>query len=129
MVATLAAMSIARDRLGLDAGNIVTVSFLTLALAQVWHVFNMTDPGQPLLVNDVTRNPYVWGAVALCIGLVAAACYVPPLAKVLRLTALDGGAWLLVLAASLAAMIAGKAVTLGLARLLAGTERASSGQA
>ena len=40
----------------------------------------MADPGQPLFANDVTRNPYVWGAVLVCLALIGIACYVPPLA-------------------------------------------------
>ncbi len=118
-LATLAAMALARDGLALDAGAVVTVSFLTLALAQIWHTFNMADPGQPLLVNDVTRNPYVWGAVLLCVGLIAVACHVPPFDEVLKLARPDARTWAIVLATSLSAMILGRIVTLGVGRLLA----------
>jgi P-type Ca2+ transporter type 2C len=118
MLATLAAMVLARDGLGLDGGAVVTLSFLTLALAQIWHVFNMADRGQPLLVNDVTRNPYVWGAVLLCLALIAVACYAPPLAEVLKLTPPDVSGWAIVLATSLSAMVLAKAAAVGLGRLL-----------
>jgi Ca2+-transporting ATPase len=118
-LATLAAMTLARDALALDASAVVTVSFLTLALAQIWHAFNMADPGQPLLVNDVTRNPYVWGAVVLCVGLIAAACHLPPFDEVLKLSQPDTRMWAIVLAASLSAMVLGRIVTLGLGRLMA----------
>jgi Ca2+-transporting ATPase len=77
-LATLAAMALARDGLGLEGGALVTVSFLTLALAQIWHTFNMADPGQSPIVNDVPRNPYVWAAVLVCLALIGVACYVPP---------------------------------------------------
>jgi Ca2+-transporting ATPase len=79
----------------------------------------MGDPGQPLLVNDVTRNPYVWGAVLLCLALIAVACYLPPLAEVLKLRPPDARAWGIVLATSLSAMLLGKALALLLGRLLA----------
>ena len=36
------------------------------------------------LSNEVTRNPWVWGALALCLGLLAAALGIPGLAKVLH---------------------------------------------
>jgi Ca2+-transporting ATPase len=121
-VATLAAMALARH-LGLDGGTIVTVSFLTLALTQVWHTFNMADPGQPAFVNDTTRNPYVWGAVLICLVLIGLACYLPPLAEVLRLASPDARAWAIVLGASLSAMALVRLVTVGLRRLLAASPR------
>ncbi|WP_372837320.1 cation-translocating P-type ATPase, partial [Puniceibacterium confluentis] len=42
--ATLAAFLVAQTSLGMTPDEAVTVSFLTLALAQLWHVFNMRDP-------------------------------------------------------------------------------------
>jgi Ca2+-transporting ATPase len=122
-LATLVAMALARDGFGLEGGAVVTVSFLTLALAQIWHTFNMTDPGQPLLVNDVTRNPYVWGAVLVCLTLIGVACYLPPLAEVLKLTPPDGRAWGIVLGTSLSAMVLGRVVAISLGRRLASTRR------
>jgi Ca2+-transporting ATPase len=122
-LATLAAMTLARDGFGLEGGAIVTVSFLTLALAQIWHTFNMADAGQPRLVNDVTRNPYVWGAVLVCLALIGVACYVPPLAEVLKLTPPDARAWAIVLAASLSAMVLGRVIVAGLGRLLTPSNR------
>jgi Ca2+-transporting ATPase len=122
MLATLTAMVLARDVMTLEGGAIVTVSFLTLAMAQIWHVFNMADPGQPLLVNDVTRNPYVWGAVLVCLGLIAAACYVPPLAEVLKLTSPDARAWAVVLVTSLTSMVLGRMATVGIRRWFAASD-------
>jgi Ca2+-transporting ATPase len=127
--ATLAAMMLARDGMGLDAGAVVTVSFLTLALAQIWHTFNMADRAQPLLVNDVTRNPYVWGAVLVCLALIGVACYVPPLAEVLKLTPPDVRAWAIVLAMSVSAMVLGRFVVLRLGRLLRPSRRTMQGPA
>jgi Ca2+-transporting ATPase len=83
--ATLTAVLSAVWWLGLPASDAVTVSFVTLALGQLWHVFNMRDRGSSPVVNEITRNPYVWAALALCIGLVAVAVYAPPLAGVLAL--------------------------------------------
>lgn len=83
--ATLAAFGLALYRLELDAEAAVTVAFLTLALGQLWNVFNVRAPDAPLLRNDVMRNPFVWGALALCVALVAAAIYVPLVSSVLRL--------------------------------------------
>ncbi len=70
---------------GLPPGQAVTVAFVTLALAQLWNVLNLRDPEAGVLRNDVTGNPWVWAAVALCILLIGAALFVPPLADVLQL--------------------------------------------
>lgn len=94
--ATLGAFALALYWLGLDTGPSVTVAFLTLALAQLWNVFNVRDRGSHLIRNEVTRNPYVWGGIALCLGLIGLALWFPPLASLLALP--DPGANGLVLA-------------------------------
>jgi len=99
-VATLGALVIALTVLGLTGSEAVTISFLTLAFAQLWHVFNMRSTTMPLWRNDVVRNPYVWGALGLCIALLAAAAYIAPLATVLEIVAPGPQAWLLVLGMS-----------------------------
>ena len=71
---TFGALALARLGLDLDGASVVTVTFLTLAFAQLWHVFNMRHPQTGLLRNEVTRNPWLWGALVLCTALLA----VPP---------------------------------------------------
>jgi len=118
-VATLGALWLVLDRLGLDERQAVTVSFLTLAAAQLWHVFNMRDRDAALLRNEVTRNLWVWGALVLCIGLLAAALGIPGLASILH-TAWPGSSGLLVaLGMSLGPLLAGQvylALTGGMSR-------------
>ncbi|MCV2879596.1 cation-transporting P-type ATPase [Sedimentimonas flavescens] len=84
-LATLLAFGLALFALELAPAPSVTVAFVTLALAQIWNVFNVRDPSTNALNNAVTRNPYVWGAIALCLGLVALALWQPLLADILRL--------------------------------------------
>jgi len=60
-----------------------------------------------LLLNAVTRNAYVWIAVALCSALLLLAVYVPPLANALRLEAPDPAGWILVIVASVAPLFLG----------------------
>lgn len=106
--ATLAALIIARDGLGLAGEDLVTVSFLTLALAQLWHVFNMCDPRSPLLVNEVTRNPFVWGAVALGLAIILAVLVLPVTAAVLGLAMPGLTAWAPILTMSLTPLVLGQ---------------------
>jgi Ca2+-transporting ATPase len=92
--------------LGYGDAKAITVAFLTLALAQVFHVFNMRDPGTPFFRNEVTRSPWVWGAVGLCAALLLLAVYLPGLSQVLRLPPPDPRGWLVILTASLTPLVA-----------------------
>ena len=58
--------------------------------------------------NDITRNPYVWAALALCTGLLLLAVYVPVLAETLHLTNLGPGPWSLVIALSFMPVLVGQ---------------------
>ena len=96
----LLAFGLAFKMLDMDTDQAVTVSFLTLAFAQLWHIFNMRSRGTHLLKNDVTSNPYVWGALGFCVTLLILAIYLPFLAGILKLVDPGIVGWVLVLAAS-----------------------------
>jgi Ca2+-transporting ATPase len=99
----LGAHACASVGLGYGEARAITVAFLTLAFAQVLHVFNMRDRGTRFVRNEVTRSPWVWGAVGLCVVLLLAAVYVDPLSRVLRLPPPDARGWLVIaLGASIA---------------------------
>jgi len=104
-LSVLSAYGIASKWLPLNPAQAVTVSFLTLAFAQLWHVLNMRDRGSHLLKNDIFQNPYIWGAIGLCILLLLGAIFLPPLARVLELRRIGGLAWGLVLGSSLVPLI------------------------
>ncbi len=97
-----------------DPDVAVTISFLTLAFAQLWHVFAMRGPGTHPLRNGVTRNPWVWSALVLCAALLLAAVYVGPLAAVLKLSPPSAPQWGLILVASLTTALAVQALRLAL---------------
>ena len=105
--ATLLAFALALGPLAATAQQAVVVAFLTLALAQLWHVLNMRPAGSGRLDNAVTRNPFVWGALGLCLGLLALAVYCRPLAQVLHLAPPDARQWGLIAAASLLPLLPG----------------------
>lgn len=98
--ATLGAFFVAQEALGLPPVEVVTVSFMTLACAQLLLVFNMRNLNAGFFLNDVTRNRYVWAALALCAGLLAIAVYVPVMQEVLSTGPLRVMDWLVVLAFS-----------------------------
>jgi Ca2+-transporting ATPase len=99
-VSVLGALVIALMWLGMQETQAVTVSFLTLAFTQLWHVFNMRNRGSSFLRNDITKNPFIWGALGLCILLLLATVYVPVFANVLSLTHPGKEGWVLVLVMS-----------------------------
>jgi Ca2+-transporting ATPase len=113
--ATLAAVASATRGLELGEREVGTVAFLTLALAQVWHVFAMRSPASRLLRNEITENPWVWAAVVGCGALLLAATAAPPLASALALAPLDARSWALVGLTSLAPLALSQAL-LSLAR-------------
>jgi len=90
----------------------VTISFLTLAFAQLWHIFNMRAAKTRVLTNDVTSNPFVWGALGLCTVLLILVVYVPFMARILDLSNPGPAGWLLVLAASSLTCVIGQLWTL-----------------
>jgi len=98
---TFGALLLAQTWLALDSRDVVTVTFLTLAFAQLWHVFNMRHVRAPFFNNEVTRNPWVWAALALCTLLVAAPPYIAPMAHVMQLTPPTPAMWAVVIAMSL----------------------------
>jgi len=106
----LGALLYAIHGLGYGSEEAVSVSFLTLALAQLFHVFNMRDRGSGVVNNEITRNPYVWGALGLCSLLIGAAVYVKPLADVLRIIPPDAGGWTLVFVMGLLPAVIGQAL-------------------
>jgi P-type Ca2+ transporter type 2C len=109
-LSVLGALLISIGYLGYEDERAVSVSFLTLAFVQLFHVFNMRDPGSGLIKNEVTRNPYVWGAILLCVILILLAVYIEPVASVLKV--LDPGAWgwLVIISMSLVPLIVGQVI-------------------
>ena len=107
-IATLGAFGLALWMYKLPYQQAATISFLTLAFAQLLHVLNMRQPGGRWWDNEVTRNPYVWGALVLCTFLLLFAVYFPPLAGALHVTAPGKTGWLLIAGMSLIPVVIGQ---------------------
>jgi Ca2+-transporting ATPase len=110
MLPVLASFWLATGVLNMSDGEAVTASFLTLAFARLWHIFNMRDAKSRLLHNEIVTNPYVWVALVFCSGLLAATAYVPGLSGVLSLSGPRATQWLLILALSLTPLVIGQVV-------------------
>ncbi len=103
----LGALSIALYYLGFEEQRAVTVSFLTLALAKLWFVFNLRDRDTPVWRNDVISNKWMWGAWGLCLALLFAAVYWAPLAGVLQTLPPGRKGWAVIISLSLIPAILG----------------------
>ncbi len=107
-LSVLGALAIALFWLNMEQQQAVTVSFLTLAFAQLWHVFNMRDSGSGLIRNNIVRNPYIWGALGLCTGLLLAGVYLPGLSFVLKVVNPGFIGWMVIIGMSLVPLIIGQ---------------------
>lgn len=107
-IAIFAALAIALMWLGMEQQRAVTVSFLTIAFSRLWHVFNMRELGSGIINNEITRNPYVWGAIVLSAGLLVGAVYLPVLSDVLQTVPPGLTGWLVVLVMSLVPLLLGQ---------------------
>jgi len=120
--AVLGALFWATRGLGLEGEAAVTVSFLTLAFGQLWHVFNMRQPTSGVFSNEVTRNRYVWAAVGFCVLLLFGAVYIPGVGQVLEVQPPSTEAWSIIALMSLVPLGVGQGV-LGVRRHIRGHEK------
>jgi Ca2+-transporting ATPase len=104
----LTALMVAFYGLDFNQRHAVTISFLTLAFGKLWFVFNLRRPESSLFRNDIVKNPYVAGALALCAGLLLAAVYLPGLSDLLKTENPTRQGWLVVLVMSLVPFLFGQ---------------------
>ena len=99
---TMTAFLLALGVLKMAPEACVTVAFLTLAFSQLFHVFNMRDTGSRFFDNEITRNPFVWGAFALCTAIMLLCVYLPGAGRVLHTVPLGVTGWSIVIPLSIA---------------------------
>jgi P-type Ca2+ transporter type 2C len=87
-------------------GRASTMAFMTLALAQIFHLGNARSRGPVMRLERAVANPYALAGVALALLMQGAAIFLDPLAAILRVTPLEPVDWMVVIAlASLPAVI------------------------
>ncbi len=72
------------------------LAFFSLAFAQFLHVFNMREARESIFNNQVTRNKYIWMALAFCVATLFAAYFIPVLAEVLSFRPLGLREWVVI---------------------------------
>ena len=100
-LSVIVALLYCKQTITTDAQVENNVTFITLAFAQLFHVFNMSSPHSKLLVNEVTKNKFVWLAILICTGLMLLVFAVPQIRVVLGLAVLPGKVWMVSMLAAL----------------------------
>ncbi|HUG84783.1 MAG TPA: HAD-IC family P-type ATPase, partial [Euzebya sp.] len=92
----IATYLVALNTLGLSTPQAQTATFIALTTAQLMAIFNArTDHGSGFV--GAGRNPFLWGALALTVGLEALALFLPPLSRLLGIVPLPSEGWVLAL--------------------------------
>ena len=107
-VCSLAAFGWGLARWPGDPGHATTLTFATLALAQVFHLGNARSQGPVVTRGRTLANPYAIGALLLVLLLQWVALAWPPLAGVLRTEALSLADWAVVMGLSLVPALLGQ---------------------
>ena len=68
-----------------------------LTFAQLWYVVKMRSEISHLIDNEITRNYWIWAAIALCAALILTAIYSPVLSLILQLEKPGAIGWAIIL--------------------------------
>ncbi len=92
---------------GMDMSDQVAnnIAFFSLAIAQLLHVFDMRETKENVFINQVTKNKYIWMALAFCAVVLAITYFVPVLSNALSFTDLSLTAWGMIAATGILPMI------------------------
>ena len=91
--------------LELSTLQINNMAFYTLISAQLLNVFNMPARRLSFIKNEVTTNPWVWGAIALCIVLTVLAYVTPLISDALKLMPLSSDNLILIVIFSFGSLV------------------------
>jgi Ca2+-transporting ATPase len=96
--------------LATDPARATTMAFMTLALAQTGHLGNARSARPVLAPSRALANRYALAAVALAVTLQMMTVLVAPVARLLHVTPLGGGEWMVVLALAAVPAALGQAI-------------------
>ena len=110
LIAACALAAFAWGMLGPGGGreHASTLTFITLALAQIFHLGNARSVRPVTAWRRITSNPYALGAVALALGLQVTAVHYAPLTRLLGVHAPDMRDWGVAFALGLVPAVAGQ---------------------
>ena len=88
-----------------DAQLCNNITFISLALAQLWHVLNLSSRKISFINNEITVNKFIWAALLLCIVIMAGFYFISPLNKTIGVQMLSINTWLIIAATSIAPIV------------------------
>jgi len=77
-----------------DSKMLNNVAFITLVFAQLFHVFNMASTYSKIIVNEITKNKFIWFALIICIAIMVLVYVIPQTRLVLGLVIPPMKIWL-----------------------------------
>lgn len=104
-LSVIVAMIYCKQTISADHKIANNMAFLTLAFAQIFHVFNMSSKHSNLLVNEITKNKFVWMAVLICSALMVLVYAIPQMRLALGLESLSTELWLVSILAGLVPLV------------------------
>ena len=105
---TLGAFMIVLERS--DASRGISVAFVTLALAQAFHLGNARSTSPVWTARHATSNRWALGAVLLVVALQLAAVYTPAFSELLNVVPLTLEEWGIALAAAAIPAVLGQTI-------------------
>ncbi|TDG36482.1 cation-translocating P-type ATPase [Pedobacter changchengzhani] len=103
--AVILAIFMCRFYITSDVKVINNVAFITLASCQLFHVFNMSSLQSGMIMNEVTKNKFVWLALLLCFFLLIVVYFFEASREALNLNVISGQAWLIAILSSMLPLI------------------------
>jgi P-type Ca2+ transporter type 2C len=103
--AVIVAVLYSKNVRNVDDKTANNVAFLSLAFAQLFHVFNMSSSRSGLLVNEITKNKFVWLALFICAALLILVYVSPMMRLVLGIETLSAEIWMVALLAGLIPLV------------------------
>lgn len=94
-----------REFVSNDPKVLNNIAFITLAFAQLFHVFNMSSNHAGIWSNEVTKNRFVWLALLLCFFLIFLVYLFPQTRVALNLSIFSIDAWMVAILASLLPLV------------------------
>jgi len=88
-----------------DAQLCNNITFVSLALAQLWYVLNLSSRKISFINNEITGNKFNWAALLLCIIIMAGFYFISPLNKIIGVQMLSINTWLIIAATSIAPIV------------------------
>lgn len=104
-IAVIAAVMYCKQVISADNKIANNIAFITLAFAQLFHVFNMASARSNLLVNEITKNKFVWIAILICTALMVLVYIIPQMRSALGLEVLPAKIWLISILAGLIPLV------------------------